>query len=74
MAKICRRTGKANYPSEKAARAALARVHRDGVSVTRRYTKIEIDVYKCLFCPYWHLTSQQQYGRPTGGGSNAAGR
>lgn len=62
MAKVCRRTGKANYRSEKAARAALVRVSRD-VSMTRRYTKIEIDTYKCLFCPYWHLTSQQQSKR-----------
>lgn len=63
MAKVCRRTGKVNHRSEGAARAALARLATTG-SVTRQHVKVETDYYRCLFCPYWHLTSQPQ-NRPS---------
>lgn len=59
MAKVCRRTGKVNYRSEGAARAALARVG-SVTSVARRHIKVETDYYKCPSCPYWHLTSLRQ--------------
>lgn len=63
MAKVCRRTGKANYRSVREAEAA-ARQARDTRSVARTYgrTKRETGAYQCLFCPYWHLTSQPQRG------------
>ena len=60
MAKVCRRSGKVNYRSEKAALAALARIAQ-GASVKRQYVKVEIDYYKCPSCPYFHLTSMQQH-------------
>ncbi len=59
MAKTCRRSGKVNYRSEKAAVAALARIAENS-SMQRRYLKVEIDYYKCPFCPYFHLTSQRK--------------
>jgi hypothetical protein len=59
MAKVCRRTGKKNHRSEKEAQAALA-VAAGSNTVVRRHVKAEIAYYKCLFCPYWHLTSQPQ--------------
>lgn len=59
MAKTCRRSGKLNYRSESAARAALARV-AESASLKRQHVKTEIDCYKCPDCPYWHLTSVLQ--------------
>ncbi len=59
MAKICRRTGKRNYRSKKEAERALAEVQAES-TMRKRYDKIQVAVYHCLFCPYWHLTSQKQ--------------
>ena len=67
MAKVCRRTGKQNHRSEGAARAALARIAAEPPSTKRRHVKVETDFYKCLFCPYWHLTSQPQNQKRTEG-------
>jgi len=61
MAKVCRRTGKINYPSENAARRTLQRIRESADSVFRqRERKVEIAFYRCRYCPYFHLTSQRQ--------------
>lgn len=57
--KVCRRTGKVSYRSEKEALVALAQ-RAELPNVKRSYGKREIAAYKCPLCPRWHLTSQEQ--------------
>lgn len=63
MAKVCRRSGKWNYRSPGAARAALKRIAQNRAETFIRYDKVEVDFYKCPYCPYWHLTHLRQRGR-----------
>jgi hypothetical protein len=52
-------TGKRTWSSRSRAKRALKRIaaqrHTSGI-----HTHLERDVYKCRFCPGWHLTSQPQ--------------
>lgn len=31
--------------------------------LNRRYHKVETHCFRCRHCPYWHLTSHEQYGQ-----------
>jgi hypothetical protein len=50
---ICPTTGKRMYPSEAQAKATAAH------QMSQQAARVQLRVYRCLYCDSWHLTSKE---------------
>jgi hypothetical protein len=58
--KRCSTTSKKKFADELAAAAALGRIRSKAVLMLDPDRKIPVRYYRCDFCGYFHLTSQEK--------------